>query len=385
MQNKKKICIITTISLTIKSFLIDTMDYLQKNGYEITVICNNDDTLKNILPKGVKYIPLSMSRGINFKECIVNIFRLIKIFKTEKFDLVQYSTPNASLYASIASYISRVPVRLYCQWGIVYVGFEGIKRKIFKFIEKLVCTLSTQVEPDSFGNLKFSHNEGLYSSNKSTVIWNGSASGVDLNKFNIKNKEKWKKEIRTKYNIDKEDFVFGFVGRINKDKGINELLAAYKKINKNFKSSKLMIIGSSDKIEGLDQELYNWSIKNKAVIYCGTTSEVEKYYSAMDTFILPSYREGFGSVVIEAEAMGVPVIVSNIPGPINAMIDGKTGIAVEVKNEHALYNAMNKFIKTPKLVQQLGIEGQVYASENFDRNILVQHILKDRKRLLKER
>lgn len=110
--------------------------------------------------------------------------------------MVQYSTPNASLYAALAAKLAGVPVRLYCQWGMAYVGFHGIKRVIFKRIEKLVCTLSTWVEPDSFGNLKFSHAEGLYPENKGSVIWNGSASGVNLNKFDNSQKPVWRAEIR---------------------------------------------------------------------------------------------------------------------------------------------------------------------------------------------
>lgn len=385
MANKKNICIITTISITIKSFLIDTIEYLKDNEYQVTVICHDDHTLQNFLPDGVKYIPITMNRGINIKECIINILKLIKIFKREDFDLVQYSTPNASLYASISSFIARVPVRLYCQWGIVYVGFNGIKRKLFKMIEKIVCGLSTRIEPDSFGNLIFSHNEGLYSPKKSSVIWNGSAGGVDLSKFDISNKKKWREEIRKKYNICHDDFVYGFVGRINKDKGLNELIASFKKISRKNINAKLIIVGPQDKIEDLDRGLYEWSINNKSVIYCGSKSEVEKYYAAMDTFILPSYREGFGSVVIEAEAMGVPVIVSNIPGPTDAMIDGKTGIVVECKDIDSLYNAMLKVAMHQELAQTLSKEGAIYARENFDKNILMKHILTDRNELLQER
>ncbi|MCI5616930.1 MAG: glycosyltransferase family 1 protein, partial [Ruminococcus sp.] len=185
----KKICYVTTISLTLKSFVIQSAKYLKENtDWDIVMICDNDDEFQDVLPEGIRYIPVSMKRGLNFDGMSV-IRKLVKIFKEEKFDLVQYSTPNASLYVSIAAKIAKVPVRLYCQWGMVYVGFSGIKRKIFKCIEKFVCKNSTEIEPDSYGNLDFAHKEGLYPKNKGRVIWNGSACGVDLSKFDISRKD----------------------------------------------------------------------------------------------------------------------------------------------------------------------------------------------------
>ena len=158
----KKICFITTISGTLRSFVVSTAEYLhQEAGYDITFICDNDETFAASLPSYAHYVPISMKRGISFGG-IGAMLKMAKVFRREKFDMVQYSTPNASLYAALASKLAGVPVRLYCQWGMAYVGFHGIKRAVFKSIEKLVCRLSTWIEPDSFGNLKFSHSEGLY-------------------------------------------------------------------------------------------------------------------------------------------------------------------------------------------------------------------------------
>lgn len=379
---KKKICIITTVSATIKAFLIDTIEYLQENGYGITVICNEDENLIKELPVDVNYIPLKMNRGIKIRELIPNIYTFIKVFKTENFDLVQYSTPNASLYASIAAYICGVPIRLYCQWGIIYVGFSGIKRFIFKLIEKTVCYLSTDVQPDSFGNLKFSHSEKLYKAEKSKVIWNGSASGVNFDKFNISNKNIWKKEIRKKHDMSEDAFVFGFVGRLNKDKGINELLSAFKEISYSYKECKLLIVGDKEKIQEIDANLYEWSLNSNSVIYVGKTSEVEKYYSMMDVFILPSYREGFGSVVIEAEAMGVPVIVSDIPGPTDAMIVNQTGLIVKKGDSISLRKAMIKLYEDEKLLNDMSNNAYLFVKKNFDNKKLKKYILEDRNNLI---
>src|SRR5690625_2811661 len=162
-MNRRKICFVTTKSITIKSFLLGQLHYLTKHGYDVTVICDNDEDLNSVLGKKINYLPVKMKRGIDFIHTPKCIFTLYRVFRKDKYSIVQYSTPNAAFSASIAAWLARVPVRLYCQWGIRYVGFTGFKRRIFKLLEKLICTLSTNIQPDSKGNLLFSHKEGLRS------------------------------------------------------------------------------------------------------------------------------------------------------------------------------------------------------------------------------
>lgn len=379
----KKICYVTTISLTLKSFVIKSAEYLKEHtDWDITVICDNDDEFAKSLPEGIRYIPVSMKRGISFDGISV-INKLKKIFKEEKFDLVQYSTPNASLYVSIAAKAAKVPVRLYCQWGIVYVGFQGFKRKIFKAIEKKVCNNSTHIEPDSLGNLEFAISEGLYNKSKGKVIWNGSASGVDLTKFDIDKKALWRQAIREKTGLSEDSFVYGYVGRITGDKGINELLQAFKNLlNKH--DAHLILVGFAEKADSVDTELYEWAEKNENVHFCGYSTEVEKYFAAMDVYVLPSYREGFGLSVIEAEAMGVPVIATDIPGPKDAMISGETGLAIKVRNTDDLHNAMGKLYSDSVLREKLGQNGATFAMDNFEQQRLFEYIKEDKKQLMSE-
>ena len=376
-----KICFVTTVSITLRAFVLPTLEYLVRNtDWQITVICDDDPTFEAALPQGVRYIPVSMKRGISLGG-IGAMLKMWKIFRQEKFDLVQYSTPNASLYASMAAKLAGVPVRLYCQWGIAYVGFHGLKRKIFKAIEKLVCRFSTQIEPDSFGNLRFSREEGLYGEEKSRVVWNGSASGVDLTKFDISQKNAWRQAIRSRYGLE-DAFVYGFVGRITRDKGINELFAAYQKLCAEKENTYLMLVGGKENEQLLDQALLAWAQEHPRVFFCGQTNEVEKYMSAMDVYILPSYREGFGSAVVEAEAMGVPVIVSDIPGPTDAMVPEQTGLLVKKADVDTLYQAMARICGDRDLCAALGRQAAGFAAERFDQKQLVRHILEDRKRLL---
>ena len=379
----KKICFVTTISMTLKAFVLDTAKYLHENGgYDISFICNDDEQFAAFLPEYIHYYPIPMERGISLGG--LKAMRAIKkIFKEQKFDIVQYSTPNAACYASLAAWMAKIPVRLYCQWGIAYVGFQGIKRKIFKLEEKMVCKLSTWVEPDSFGNLSFSHKEGLYPENKGSVIWNGSASGVNLKKFDVSHKDEWKEEIRKKYNIPENAKVFVFIGRVTKDKGINELFSATKKLFEEYKDAYLLMVGPNENSGSVDQELYDWSVNEKRVIYCGFTNEVEKYLSASDVYVLPSYREGFGSAVIEAESMQVPVIISNISGPTDAMQENVTGLVVKKGSAEDLLKAMSQLYKNSDLRARLGKNAFEFAVKNFEQKELFRRILEDRNELVK--
>ena len=380
----KKICFVTTISGTMRSFVVGVASYLhQQAGYDITMICDDDAAFAASLPPYMHYIPIPMKRGVSLGG-IGAMMKMVKVFRRERFDMVQYSTPNASLYAALAAKLAGVPVRLYCQWGMAYVGFHGIKRVIFKRIEKLVCTLSTWVEPDSFGNLKFSHAEGLYPENKGSVIWNGSASGVNLNKFDNSQKPVWRAEIREKYAIPDDAVVFGFVGRITRDKGINELLAAFKAFLQKNSGAYLLIVGNPELSAAVDMSLYQWAQEQAHTIFCGRTSTVETYLAAMDAYILPSYREGFGMVVVEAEAMGVPVIVTDIPGPTDAMIPDETGLVVKKADVDSLVSAMEALAASPETRQRFGLAAHKLAAEKFEQQRLFQAILQDRNRLLGE-
>ena len=377
----KKICFCTTIPLTIRAFILKTAEYLHRHtDWDISFICSYDEAFAESLPDYLHYYPVDMKRGISFDGVKV-IRQMEEIFKRERFDLVQYSTPNASLYASIAAKKAKIPVRLYCQWGMVFTGFSGTKRKLFKKEEKIVCKNSTWIEPDSKSNLEFARSEGLYTADKSSVVWNGSACGIDLDKFDIKQKEQFRRFVREKYNIPDDAFVYIFVGRVKRDKGINELLEAYRKSSEK-RPSYLFVLGRNEIEEGVDKALYDWSCSQENIIYTGEVSDVEKYLSASDCYILPSYREGFGMSVIEAQAMGVPVIITDIPGPVDGIKKDETGLIVPKQNADALADAMGKLYDDNELRERFGKAGHEHVNNNFDQQKFFERLVEDRKRLL---
>lgn len=382
----KKLCICTTISLTMKTFVLETAKYLhEKEGYDITLICNNDKDFKESLPSYIHFIPVSMSRGIDFS-AIKSILSFIKIFKREEFDLVQYSTPNASFYASIAARICRVPIRLYCQWGIRYIGFEGIKRTIFKIIEKSVCNNSTDIRAVSNMNMKFGIDQGLYSKMKVGIIGIGGTIGVDLDEYPYELKIEMKQKTRGEFNIN-SDLVFGFAGRLSKDKGGNELLKSMKKLEKEGFDASLLIVGPNESDGSIEKNLMEWARNSKKVVFTGLVpkKDMPKYYAAMDILVHPTYREGFGMVLQEAGAFGLGIITTNIPGASEVMEDKISCLLVEPKNDDALYETMIYLFKNKNKVFEIGESARKRTMKYFDRKIMLENQRKDYSKLLKKR
>lgn len=380
-----KVCFVTTVSITLKCFVLEFAKYAHLNyDWDITFVCDEDAEFAEMLPSFINYVPVSMKRGAN-----ADVFRVVRqltrLFDQEKFDIVQYSTPNASLYAALASRIVGVPVRLYCQWGMAYVGFSGIKRSFFKAIEKLVCSCSTWIEPDSMSNLEFAHTEKLYPATTGSVVWNGSACGVDLSKFDIEKRERYRREGREKLGIPPESFVIGFVGRITRDKGINELFQAVSNLMSQKRDLYLLLVGNPETDKNIDSSLYQWAQQNERVLFSGYTDCVEYYLSVMDCYVLPSYREGFGMGVVEAEAMGLPVVVTDIPGPVDAMVEKETGLVAKKQDVPSLEMAITTLINDKELRSRLASAAVDFAIKNFDQKVLFKKIVDDRYALLRGR
>lgn len=368
-----KICFVTTVSMTLETFLLDTAIMLTESGYySVTLISSHDDDFRKKLPESINFIPVRMKRGITFGTIKV-IYQLFKVFKTEKFDIVQYSTPNASLYASISSFFARVETRIYAQWGIRYVGFNSIKRFIFRNIEKIVCKLSTNIFSVSKLNMEFGISEKLYKAHKVKVIGNGGTIGVDFKQFNVDLKKAYRGQINLKYQID-NTFVFGFVGRLTKDKGALELIESFIAIRKKHKV-KLMIIGPNE----LDTNIKGKFDKNliflNDVIFTGLIKKeyLCQYYSRFDCFVHPTYREGFGMVIQEAAAMKLPIITTRIPGASEVMEENISCLIVAPKNSMELLTAMERVLSDKNLQETLGNNAYLRAAKLYSRETMLNN------------
>lgn len=380
----KKICFVTTLPITLKLFVLKQAKYLLQNGWDVTFICATDAAFFKDIPNGVRYIPVPFKRGIDLFGIPRAIFKLYRIFKRERFDLVQYSTPNAAFYAATAAWLACIPVRLYAQWGIRYVGFTGFARNIFKRLERWCCRCSTIIEPDSLGNLEFSIKEGLYPKEKGRVIWNGSACGVNLECFDISQKDVWRSAYREKLGYDMKHLVIGFVGSIRRDKGCNELIAACRSFFSHMPLARLLLVGDKDFYAEIDKDLCDWMISSDKVIYVPQNNQIPKYIACMDILALPSYREGFGLVIVEAAAMGVPVVASNVPGPNDAVRHEETGLVAPVKNAGALAAALQMLLLDAKKRAVYGAAAAAFARDNFGQKEFLRRVLADKEQLFTE-
>lgn len=336
-------------------FVVETAKYLhQQLGWDVTLICSPDEAFAESLPEYLHYIPVKMNRGMDLT-ALRSIREFVQIFRREKFDMVQYSTPNAACYASIAAKKAKVPVRLYAQWGIRYTGLSGISRRIFRAIEKMVCRKSTHVRSVSPLNRQFGIDEGLYPAQKVSVVGNGGTIGVDMDSYDIKQKPLWSSEIRSRYGISQDDFVFGFAGRITADKGCTELLSAFRECVKDGGNGKLLAVGPLDDDHGVNEELIAWAKASGRVIFTGGVpgEEMRKYYAAMEVLVHPTYREGFGMVLQEAGALGVPAITTRIIGASEVMVEGESCLLVEPKDAAGLAAAMRQLYQDQTLASRL--------------------------------
>ncbi len=377
-----KLCVITTVSLTLRVFLLKQLVHLSQNGFDVTVVCDFDPIFMRDCPPELKYVHVHMTRKIGGWSILVGWWKLYWLFKRENFRMVQYSTPKAALISSLAGFVAGIPVRLYCQWGIYYVGVNGLMQKVFKLIEKFTCFCSTDIAPDSNGNLEFAIGEGLYPRKKGSVIYNGSANGVNLNKFDVAKKIIWRNNIKVEFSLNEGSFVYGFVGRITKDKGINELINAFQRLAQNDSGIFLILIGMEEEAHELNLTVVEAIHNHPQIITLGWKANVQEYMAAMDVMVLPSYREGFGVVAIEAQAMGVPVITTDIPGPRDAIINGKTGILISTADEESLMAAMHKLKNDQDLLKAMGNKGILFVKENFEQEKFWEKVLEHRMSLL---
>ncbi|MDD3362073.1 MAG: glycosyltransferase family 4 protein [Hespellia sp.] len=371
----RKICYVVTVPGTIRAFFVSQLNYLNENGFDVTVICSSGNELKELLDEKIRIITVDIPRGISLLKTVNAIKRLYHIFKKYNFDIVQYSTSNATFCASIAAKYAKIKSRNYHLMGLRYLSVHGIGKKILKLVEKISCELSTSIECVSKSNLELGINDKIFKRNKAVVVWNGSTGGVDLKRFDVDKRSEYRNEIRSNYGLH-DDFIFGFVGRITRDKGVNEILEAFLQME----TSKLMMIGSAEGTQTLNQELYRQSLSNPNIIYTGKVPDVEKYFATIDVLLLPSYREGFGNVIIEAAAMGTPAIVSDIPGPIDAIQSGVTALVIECQSVQSLIEKMNK-IQLLDYVE-MGRRASEFAKQKFDSELLCEKILERKKGLL---
>ncbi|PZD76617.1 glycosyltransferase family 4 protein [Mesonia sp. K7] len=394
---KKKLIRITTVPLSLEKLLEGQLSFMQKY-FKVTAIAADAPRLDKFGKENkVAVFPLEMTRQITPLKDLKALLKLYRYLKKEKPTVVHTHTPKAGILGMLASKLTGVPIRLHTVAGLPLMEITGKKRWLLNQVEKLTYACATKVYPNSTGLYDFILKEKFTSPKKLKIIGQGSSNGIDTDYFYPKIYDDPQKEsLRKELNIKQNDFVFVFVGRLVGDKGINELVLAFTHIsesrvpttthNSPLSTQKLLLVGPFEsELDPLKPETLHQIENNPDIISVGFQQDVRPYLAISDALVFPSYREGFPNVVMQAGAMGLPSIVSDINGCNEIINEGKNGLIVSPKNISELQKAMDLLIQNKPLYQQLKANARPMIVERYQREEVWQALLKEYQRLLKEK
>jgi glycosyltransferase involved in cell wall biosynthesis len=356
----KKLCFVATIPDVVYSFL---SGHIRASAEKWTVkIISNPERAELLADLDAQFIPLSIQRKASPWSDILIFAQLVMLFRRERFDLVHSIMPKTGFLSMLAGWLTGVPVRMHTFTGQVWATKKGWKRGALKLFDKLIVLLATQVLVDSPSQRDFLVAEGVLPQGKGVVIGHGSICGIDKNRFypsaQVKN------AMRKELGIGLEQTVILFLGRLNRDKGILDLAAAFADIASQRLDVVLMLVGAEEDVPFTRvQEIC--SVHRGQLRRISFIPDPERYMAAADIFCLPSYREGFGQVIIEAGASGIPAVASHIYGITDAVEDGKTGLLFPAGDVAALTQALLKLIADRELCQRMGNAARERALELF--------------------
>lgn len=363
MSDNKKILHVINVSFVINHFFGNQFQHFNKKGYEFHVACTPDDFLyEEAKKKGFTAVGIPVLRSINPIQDLKSIWAIYKYIKKNNIQVVVGHSPKGGLLSMIAAFLAGVEKRVFFRHGLVFETSVGFKKKLLIGIEKITGYFATKVINVSQSILETSETFKLNKSSKNDILGKGTCNGIDIRKF--------KPAPKTNPN-----FVVGYVGRLSKDKGINELIEAWELFKSNHKNVYLHLIGPLDDRDLIKEETKKTIVNDETIIHYGFVTNTAPLYDDMDVFILPSYREGFGMVILEASASGIPVITTQKTGCINAIEENITGIYTEI-SASAISESLEFYYNNPDIAIQHGKQGVLFVKESFEENMLFNEIEK---------
>ena len=364
-----------------EQFVGDRFSYFQDAGkYEMHLIATPNDSVGRFAEEqGIKYYPVNIARQVSVKNDVAALLKIIGYMRKNKFDCVVTSNAKGVLLGQLAAFITRVPHRIIVAHGVLFDTMHGIKRQLIRFQSKLCAMLSHKTICVSDSVRRRRLEEGIDKASKQVVLGHGTPAGVDtIVQFNPdKVNEPELNGLKTRLGLSPEDFVIGFCGRLVKDKGIVELVEAFNLLKQRNpeKSIKMVIIGRREKWDSIPDATMSVLQNSPDIVFTGFVphSEIQKYYMLMDVFVLPSYREGFPTVILEASAMSVPVVVSRSTGCIDSIIEGQTGIYADISPESIAESVSLFFDKTKAL--EMGENGRNWMVSTFEHTLVNKYWL----------
>lgn len=367
MKTKKKVCFIASSPQGILAFHKTNIEKVSQY-FDVYIVSNFSDKTQLQGLKVIDSFSIEIERRPTLYQNIKALCELYKIFKEQHFDCFISMSFNASLLSAIAGFFAKIPFRIRIFTGQLWANMSGVKRSLFKIADKLTVKLNTHILVDGIPQLEYLRSNGILNEHQGLVLANGSICGVDVELFSPN--ALVRKREREKFGITDQYVVFSFLGRLNKDKGIYELISAFSKLVNENSNVKLLLIGNN---EGFSENIisqYDNLVLGENVILYGFTKKPYEALQISDVFCLPSYREGFGMSVIEAASLSIPVICSDIYGLKDSFIPNETGLQCKVKDSISLFNCMKRFCEDSELRCRLGINGRKRVVEKFNKNIV---------------
>ncbi len=379
---------ITTVPTTLR-FLRGQIGYLRDRGFQIHVLASPDPFLYRFAAEEkVSAHAIEMTRRISPLQDLRSLSRILSVIREIRPDIVHAHTPKGGLLGMLGAWLERVPVRIYHVHGLRFITAQGLTQTLLRLSEKFTCSSAHSVlcvSPSLHSQLT---NERLCSRKKSRVLHNGSITGVPAETvFNpARYSASTREQIRQRYGIPAHVLVIGFVGRVVRDKGILELVTAWQQLREMHPETYLLIVGPIEAQDPVPEELVLILKNDNRVRFTGrVVQELPQLYLAMDLLVLPTYREGFGMVLIEAAAMELPVVATRIPGCVDAVRENLTGTLVPPHDAGALFTALDDYLRNPETRRQHGRAGREWVKRDFVPEQLWAAQLREYERLITAR
>lgn len=380
-MKKKKVLRITTVPISLNGLLKGQLQ-MQNKHYEVVGVSSPGPALDEVKEReGIRVVELPMERHISIFKDLVSLFRMIQLFYKEKPDMVHSLTPKAGLISMLAGWVTRVPVRMHTFTGLIFPTATGLKQKILIWMDWLTCACATHINPEGNGVKQDLIRYGI-TKKPLKILANGSVKGINLEFF-----QRIPEVLQAAAPYQKEDcFTFCFVGRMVRDKGMNELVSAFVRLNAQYPKTRLILIGPFERnLDPVLPETEKQILNHPAIEFLDKQNDVRPFFAASQALVFPSYREGFPNVVLEAGAMGLPTIATNINGCNEIILPGKNGVLIEPKDEAALYAAMEDFVLHQDVVAGYAKKCRQLIVERYDRKLIWDALLAEYNTLLKDK
>jgi glycosyltransferase involved in cell wall biosynthesis len=372
-SERPTVVIVCAVPATLTAFLAPHIHEMRKH-FTVTVICSGEfSDVQSVLPEGVSFLSVKIERKIDIKSDLRALWRLYSVLRRQQPDCVHSVTPKAGLLAMIAGCAARVPIRIHTFTGQVWATRSGVIRALFRLLDKLIASLATHLLVDSNSQKQFLVEQRVSTVKKLAVLGEGSICGVNLARF--RPDPQVRIATRAEFAIPLEAKIVLFVGRMNRDKGLCDLAAAFRNIAPRFPDAFLVVVGPDEDGEK-DRATQILAGCADHVRFVGFSKIPEEFMAASDIFAMPSYREGFGSVVIEAAACGLPCIASRIYGLTDAVVDGITGVFHEPGDVSGIEGALARLLTDHAYRGELGEKALRRAESEFSQERIVGEQLK---------